>query len=234
MRKALGIRRLAFGTRALRRYGVTALGRLGLGVAALALVCGAAAQTKSEDNFGSLFPPTYRNPMLDRTARNVGDILTIVISENASSTMTAATTATKKDTNSVSAPALNPGSVPILGHFLSGLGPGLSNLGTNANSSVAGAGSSTNTTQLTADVSVIVKQVLPNGNMVVEGTRWVKVNKEETNITFTGIVRRDDVQANNTVASEFVADAKITNFSKGLVAERQRKGFITQLLDWLF
>ncbi|MFI5385208.1 MAG: flagellar basal body L-ring protein FlgH [Fimbriimonadales bacterium] len=199
------------------------------------LAGGAWAQVNSADNDGSLFPKDYKNPLIDRTARNVGDLLTVVVSEQASSNMAASTTATKKDTNSTTAPFItNPGSVPILGHLLSGLGAGLTNLGTNANSSVAGAGTSTNTSQLTAKVAVIVKQILPNGNMLVEGTRWVKVNKEETNITFTGIVRRDDVRADNTIASENVAEAKITNVSKGLVADRQRKGFITRLLDWLF
>ena len=221
-----------------RDLDVRALGMRGLRLASIVGMAGLAAismgQTKSEDNYGSLVPQNYHNPMLDRTARGVGDILTIVISENATSTMSASTTATKKDTNQIGVGPLNPASMPILGHFLSGLGAGLSNTNTSANSSVAGAGSSTNTSQLTADVSVIVKQVLPNGNLVVEGTRWVKVNKEETNITFSGIVRPDDIAANNTIASEFDAEAKITNVSKGLVAERQRKGFLTQLLDWLF
>jgi len=194
----------------------------------------ASAQVNSAENYGSLFPPHFKNPLYDRNARAVGDILTVVVVENASSNMGASTTATKKDSNSVTVPALSPGSVPILGSFLSGLGSGLSNLGTNANSSVAGAGTSTNTSQVTAKVAVIVKEVLPNGNLVIEGTRWVKVNKEETNITFTGIVRRDDVAADDTVASANVAEAKITNVSKGLVADRQRKGFLTRILDWLF
>lgn len=70
--------------------------------------------------------------------------------------------------------------------------------------------------------------------MVVEGTRVIKVNKEEQMITFTGIVREDDVLADNTVLSERVAEAKITNLGKGLAADRQRRGIITRILDWLF
>lgn len=194
---------------------------------AIAVPAIAGAQIHSEDNFGSLVPPKYKNPYLDRTARNVGDIITVVVSENVSSNMAAATNATKKDSNSVTSPLLSSLNVPIFGKIIN-------NLGTGASSSVAGAGNSTNTSQITAKVAVIVKEVLPNGNLVIEGTRWVKVNKEETNITFTGIVRRDDVRGDDTVMSENVAEAKITNVSKGLVAERQRKGFITRLLDWLF
>jgi flagellar L-ring protein precursor FlgH len=210
------------------------LGRLALGLGLVATAALAPAQTKSDDNYGSLVPPNFKNPLLDRTARCVGDILTVVVVEDASSNMAAATNGTKKDSNAIGIPFLGNIRIPGLTHILGSLGTGLSNLSDSANSTVSGSGSSTNSSKVTARVSVIVKQVLPNGNMVVEGTRWVKINKEETNISFTGIVRRDDIRADNTVASENVAEAKITNVSKGLVAERQRKGFITRLLDWLF
>jgi flagellar L-ring protein FlgH len=200
-----------------------------LSIISLLLAAGfAAAQANSEDNYGSLVPSKdFKNPLVDRTARNVGDILTVVISEVATSNVAASTNATKKEANNVSLPVIGALKLPLVRQIIG-------SLSTSGDSNVSGAGSSTNSSNLSARVAVIVKQVLPNGNMIIEGTRWVKVNREETNITFTGIVRRDDVKADNTVASSNVADAKITNVSKGLIAERQRKGFITKLLDWLF
>lgn len=199
-----------------------------LGASLLALSAAAMGQVNSAANYGSLFPRTgYKNPFVDRTARNVGDILTVVVSENAISNVSASTSARKKDSNSVQAPFISALKIPILRQIIG-------DLSTGADSSVSGQGNSTNSSQLQARVAVIVKEILANGNMVVEGTRWVKVNREETNITFTGIVRRDDVRADNTVRSENVAEAKITNISKGLIAERQRKGFLTRILDWLF
>jgi flagellar L-ring protein precursor FlgH len=197
-------------------------------VGLLAMAGLAAAQANSEENFGSLVPvKDFRNPVVDRTARNVGDILTVVVSEVATSNVAASTNATKKEANNVTAPLIGALKIPLIKQIIG-------DLSTGADSTVNGSGTSTNSSQLSAKVAVIVKQVLPNGNMVIEGTRWVKVNREETNITFTGIVRRDDVRADNTVASANVAEARITNVSKGLIAERQRKGFITKLLDWLF
>jgi flagellar L-ring protein FlgH len=188
----------------------------------------AVAQTNSEENFGSLVPAKdFKNPVHDRTARNVGDILTVVISEVATSNVSASTSAIKKESNKVALPLIGALKIPLIKQIIG-------DLSTGADSNVNGSGTSTNSSQLSARVAVIVKQVLPNGNMIIEGTRWVKVNREETNITFTGIVRRDDVRADNTVASSNVAEAKITNVSKGLIADRQRKGFITKLLDWLF
>jgi flagellar L-ring protein precursor FlgH len=70
--------------------------------------------------------------------------------------------------------------------------------------------------------------------MVIEGTRMVKVNKEDQAITFAGIVRADDVRADNTVLSENIAEVRITNVGKGLISDRQRRGIITRILDWLF
>lgn len=195
--------------------------------AVLLLGTAAFSQTNSASNWGSLFPSNYRNPSLDRTARAVGDILTVVVVESTSSNVSASTNATKKDSNKVTAPFISALKVPLLKDIIG-------DLSTGADSNVSGSGSSTNSSKLSARISVIVKEVQPNGNMIVEGTRWIKVNKEETNITFTGVVRRDDVSGDNTVQSENVAEAKITNVSKGLIAERQRRGFLTRILDWLF
>ena len=74
----------------------------------------------------------------------------------------------------------------------------------------------------------------PNGNMLVEGTRMVKLNKEDQAITFSGTIRSDDVRADNTILSENIAEVRITNVGKGLISDRQRRGIITRILDWLF
>ena len=153
--------------------------------------------------------------------------MTVVVVENSSSNVSATTNATKKDSTKVAAPFISALKIPLLKDVIG-------DLSTGADSTVNGAGTSTNSSRLSARIAVVVKEVQPNGNLVVEGTRWIKVNKEETNITFTGIVRRDDIAGDNTVQSENVAEAKITNVSKGLIADRQRRGFPTRILDWLF
>ena len=193
----------------------------------VALTAFAGAQVNSSENCGSLFPQNFKNPFLDRTARCVGDILTVVISESSNSNLSASTNATKKDNNNVSIPVIAALKIPLINRIIG-------DLSSSADSTVSGQGTTSNSSRMTARISVLVKSIDPNGNMVIEGTRWVKVNREETNITFTGLVRRDDVRADNTVLSERVAEARITNVSKGLIAERQRRGFITRILDWLF
>lgn len=194
------------------------------------LAIASAAIAQSDQDAGSLFNRGQKNPYLSRTAKNVGDILTIVVSETSSANYTVSTTASKQDDNSVAKavlPFVSALKIPLLDQLLGGLTTG-------AQSSNAGNGATTQSGKFTARVTVMVKQVLPNGNMVIEGTRMIKVNREEQQITFTGIVREDDVLADNTVLSEKVAEAKITNLGKGLAADRQRRGIITRILDWLF
>lgn len=184
----------------------------------------------TDQDAGSLFNKGIKNPYLSRTAKGVGDILMIVVSESTSANYTVNTTATKKDDNSVASavlPFLTGLKIPLIDQLLGGLSTG-------ANSSNAGSGSTSQQGKFSAKVTVVVKEVLPNGNMVVEGVRNIKVNKEEQQITFSGIVRVDDVKADNTVLSENVAEVKITNLGKGLAADRQRRGILTRLLDWLF
>jgi len=197
-----------------------------LGLAAVSVT----SIAQSDQDAGSLFNGGIRNPYLSRTARHVGDILTIVVSEQSAANYAVATTASKKDDNLVAKamlPFLSALNVPLIDQLLGGLSTG-------AQSSNAGTGSTTQSGKFTAKVSVIVKQVLPNGAMLVEGTRQIKINREEQTITFTGLVREDDVRADNTVLSERVAEARITNLGKGLAADRQRRGIITRILDWLF
>jgi flagellar L-ring protein FlgH len=188
------------------------------------------AQAQTDQDAGSLFNKGTKNPYLSRTAKSIGDILTIVVSETSNANYTVATTASKKDDNSITKavlPFISALKIPLLDQLLGGLSTG-------NQSSNAGNGATSQSGKFTARVTVTVKQVLPNGNMVIEGNRIIKINREEQQITFTGIVREDDIRADNTVLSERVAEAKITNLGKGLAADRQRRGILTRILDWLF
>lgn len=193
-------------------------------VAALAAIIapGALAQSEKEaDRAGNVFTGKVINPYVDRIARQKGDIVTVVINENSSSTYQASTTTSKTDKNSLS------NAIPILQGLFSAASTG-------ANSSVAGAGSTSNSNTFTAQMSVIVKEVLPNGNLVIEGTRAVKTNKDTQTFKLTGVIRPDDIRSDNTVLSASINNAHIEVDGKGQIADRQRRGILTRILDWLF
>jgi len=197
------------------------------------IVLGAAVQAAyaddlPPDNTGSLWSNSKPNAFLDRTARKEGDILTIIISETSTATYTASTTTSKTDTNTVGKTV-----VPILSTLVPNLIPNTSGSSSGSLTS-AGSGTTQATGKFTARMSAVVKKVMPNGNLVIEGTRYVKVNKETQTFVLSGVIKPDSVRPDNTVLSESIAEAEIRADGKGAISERQRKGILSRLLDWLF
>src|SRR5690606_17736037 len=97
-----------------------------------------------------------------------------------------------------------------------------------------GGGSTTRGGSLNARMTAMVVDVLPNGNLVIEGRQTIIVNEEEQLIVVSGIVRPQDIAPDNTVLSTFVADATITYHGTGPLGDRQEPGLLTRLLNWLF
>jgi flagellar L-ring protein precursor FlgH len=204
-------------------------------LAVMALAAFGSAQTVDPaNNYGSLYPKSNSRSYIEsRTAMRKGDILTIVVSEQFTGALGSTTTATKTDSNKVGR-----SDIPILGDVLKWLKiPSLGVLGnksSNAEASNQGAGTTTAQNRLNGKAAVTVIDVLPNGNLVVEGKKNLHLNKETVTITISGVVRRDDVRADNTVLSENVAEAEIRASGRGLIADRQRRGILTRILDWLY
>ena len=164
----------------------------------------------------------------DKRASRVGDLITIVVQES--------TTANKDDTTSTSKAASLDAAITafLYSPAASGLltkGGQLPALKYNSANSFSGGGTIKNSEQIVAQVTVRVIDVLPNGNMMVEGTRETSFAGEKQNIVLRGIVRPEDVASNNTVFSYNVADAKIQIIGKGAITDSQRKGWFTKIWD---
>ena len=156
----------------------------------------------------------------DLKAHNVGDTLTIVISEKTT------TTQTKSRKNGKSASTtLNAGT---------GIFDFLTSASAGASDSWKADGSAKDSSNFSGNIAVTVVEVQPNGNMIVEGTQSIWQNKDEHKITLRGIVRRDDVTYENTVPSTKVADATVRFDGKGPLNAKQRQGILTQILNILF
>ncbi len=178
---------------------------------------------------GSLWPQDnqvffYR----DRKALQVGDSLTIRIVETAEASNGA-------DTNSSRKSAINGKLNALLGLQGALARSELTNLvDASSSNSHAGSGLTSRQGRLTASMTAVVKEVLPNGNLIIQGRRSVLVNHEEQFMTLTGMVRPEDVGRDNVVFSTQVADARIAFGGIGIVADKQRSGWGTWLFDWLF
>ena len=164
----------------------------------------------------------------------VGDIITIKIEEKQAGSKSADTSAQRESTltNSINGGAT--GSIGIPGVRL---GAGLQRslgIDASAQNKFSGKGATSRADTLTGTLSAMVTEVLPNGDLRVEGRREVAVNSEKQTMTLSGIVRRVDVDTRNTVISSAIAEAKIEYSGLGVVDDVQRPGWLVRILDWIY
>jgi flagellar L-ring protein precursor FlgH len=181
---------------------------------------------------GSLWPTggTERGMFADRKAAATGDILTVVVAESA-----AATNSQTKSTSRSSSVE------DAVGQFLfsaaaskfgthNGELPKISLSGSSKN---AGGGDVSNTQSITSRAAVLVTDVLPNGNLVIEGVRVVTFSGETQYVVLHGLVRPDDVAPSNTVLSSNIADARVEFISEGNLTDAQKRGWLSKLYERL-
>lgn len=155
----------------------------------------------------------------DRRARNVGDILTIVINEKTNAAKQAETKTDHKQSNDFSVSGL---------HGLPGkglLGAGLTASGDNK---FDGSGSSNTNNTFTGTLTVTVIEVLSNGNLLVSGEKQLGINQGNEFIRFSGVVNPSTISGSNTVSSTQVADARIEYRGSGTVNEAQVMGWLAR------
>jgi len=166
----------------------------------------------------------------DRKASRVGDILTVVVIESA-----ATQSSQSKSTNSAAnvdagvEQFLFPADISRLGTHKGAL-PAIKLGGSN---DFNGGGEVNNSQTLTARAAVLVTDVLPNGNLVIEGVRRVISAGETQHVILHGLVRSDDVTSTNTVLSSNIADARVEFINEGSLTDAQKKGWLTKLYEKL-
>ncbi len=176
---------------------------------------------------GSLWNTRQESLFQDIKAHRVGDIVTIMVSEQSKASKEAATSTsrTRELTGEASFMGLSTPSQTIL-QPINKTGYGL-----NFDSTFAGKGSTKKADSMTAYMTATVTEILPNGNLVIRGSRWTKVNDELQQIVLEGVVRPMDITRDNTVLSQNIAEAKIFFVGKGPVSRHQKPGWLGQLLD---
>jgi flagellar L-ring protein precursor FlgH len=97
-----------------------------------------------------------------------------------------------------------------------------------------GGGSTTRTGSLTANMTVRVVEVLPNGDLVLEGAREIDINGDLQLVVLTGVVRQADIDRNNIVPSTRIGQLQIQYFGRGLMKDNLRPGWLIRALNWVF
>ncbi len=173
---------------------------------------------------GSLWsPPAVLGDLaIDLRARAVDDIVTIVVNEQASAVSTGATKTSRASSASSSLTQLA-GVLPATGKLAN-----LANV--NSSTSLNGQGTTSRQTTLTTTVSARVTNVLPNGYLVIEGSKAVLVNSENQIVTIRGVIRPADLASGNTIQSGSVAQMELKINGRGVVNDSiRRPNFIYRL-----
>ena len=176
----------------------------------------------------SLWSENSRSMFADKRATKVGDILTVVIQENNSATKDQSTKTARKSNVDASINSFLYG--PDAMKFLT-KGGKFPSMSFGGSSDFNGGGQIANSEKITARIAVRIIDVLPNGNLIVEGSRKTAFSGETQDAILRGVVRQDDVQSNNTVFSYNLADATIKYVSSGAVSNVQKKGWLTGIWD---
>ena len=155
----------------------------------------------------------------DPRAHRTGDILTIVLQENTQAVKKSTTSTSKTDKDTIGAPSL-------LGKTFNRAGVGI-----NSARSFDGGGSSSQSNQLTGNITVTVVQRLANGNLLVRGEKLLTINQGQELIRIAGIVRPQDIGQDNTVPSTRVADARISYTGRGSLADANTQGWLTRFFN---
>ena len=163
----------------------------------------------------------------DLKAARLGDILTVRLVEQTA----ASTTSNTSTSRSTSASITNP---TILGRQPTWDGIPLFDGSLGGESDFEGSGASSQSNSLLGDIAVTVVDVLPNGNLLIRGEKWVNLNQGREFIQLSGIIRPYDIGPDNSVVSTRVADAQIRYSGKGVLAQANRKGFFGRFFDSLF
>ncbi|AJP43159.1 flagellar L-ring protein FlgH [Alteromonas australica] len=174
---------------------------------------------------GSLFRSYMANSLYsDVTARRVGDIITVTLSESTSASKSADTT-TAKDSS------VNLDTITGLGGQAVNIGGQSIQLGIGSSSDFSGDSAANQSNSLSGAISVTVVDVLPNNNLVIRGEKWLTLNHGDEYIRLTGIIRPADISPENEIVSTKVANARIQYSGTGSFARAQERGWLTKFFD---
>ncbi|MBT0727571.1 flagellar basal body L-ring protein FlgH [Rosenbergiella australiborealis] len=155
----------------------------------------------------------------DRRAYRVGDILTVKLDEATQASKQAKTGFDKKNDTTFGIPN-------IFGHSVNGLSASV-----DGDRTFNGNGSSQQQNSLKGFISVAVYRVLANGVLVIRGEKWLTLNQGDEYIRITGLVRADDIDRDNSVNSQRIANARISYAGRGALSDANSAGWLTRFFN---
>lgn len=166
---------------------------------------------------GGLYRAGYNGSLMqDRRALRVGDILTIVLNESTQSSKSAGTSYDKSSGIGIGAPTLFGETVDDIASSAT------------AEREFSGSAQSSQQNTLRGAIAVTVHRVMPNGTLLVKGEKGLRLNQGDEYIRVTGLVRVDDINRNNQVSSQNIANAKISYSGRGTLNDSNTAGWLSR------
>jgi len=181
----------------------------------------------------SLWQTGSRAFFKDQRATKIGDILTVNINITDSAALDNSTSRSRSAKEGAAANALL-GYEQSLGQILpEAINPG-SLIDADSNSSSTGEGQVSRSEAINTTVAAVITQILPNGNLVIQGKQEVRLNFEMREVLVSGVVRPEDISNQNTVLHTQIAEARISYGGRGQITDVQQPRYGQQLYDILF
>lgn len=176
--------------------------------------------TGTVSNANSLWSDEQSNMYSDKDDYEIGDLITVLIEEDASAVQTAVSDSSNGSDVDVGAGS---GILSFLNPF---------NFGYSGSDSADGSTERTGT--LKADITVTIAEVMDNGNFKIEGDKNIKINDETQSIKLSGIVRQSDIKADNTIESKLIAEPEVEYEGKGIIGDKQDRGIVSRIFNFIF
>lgn len=189
-------------------------------------------------NLGGLYNSTNSPLFSDTKAMRINDIVTVLITEKASSSSKGSKSLQKSDSSTLNPLQLkyggkNNGVNTAVQDINNGIGIGL---GFDGKRGFDGKGENSRTESFDTTISARVVKVMSNGNYFIEGSREILIDGEKQIIQISGVIRPYDINLQNTIKSTMIADAKILYKTQGDINKTTKKGWASRFLDiiWPF
>ena len=194
------------------------------------VVLASARETPTPASANSLWRAGARAFFIDQRAGKVGDILTVQIDIDDSAKTSNSTSSSRTSGMKSGVPHFL-GLETSLGKILPGAFDPANAIETNATSSNAGDGSVNRAEKISLTIAAVVTSVLPNGNLVIQGTQEVRTNAEMRQLTVSGIVRPEDITSSNTIKHTQIAEARINYGGRGDISRVQKTPYGQALVE---
>ena len=188
-------------------------------------------QESDKKNSNSLWKTAYKVPFRKANSISIGEIIKIKIVIDDRATINNSTERSRgekreaKDTPNIT--GVLPDKVMHALPFVDAMG----NLITSGNSKNRGEGKISRNEKMKMDIAAMVTQILPNGNLIINGNQQIRINHELREISIEGIVRPEDIDSNNSISSDKIAEARISYGGRGLISDVQQPKIGNQIID---